>query len=255
MSSTWRSILAGREVLRKGLIRRIGDGTMTQIWWDSWLPDHFSWWPLTPAEGNFVETVSDLTTDSGAWNEELIRDIFFPVDAAAILKLPLVPRGEDIWAWAREKHGIYSMKTTYRVQEDMQSKTMRLGTEMCRVHRWRLIWKLEVPPKVKVFWWRVMHDFLPAKQVVHRRHLEPTAHCETCGSGRESVRHVLTECTIARIFWEQTKRTTVVKLPDLHPVSWASDLLNDRVCSKKRQSGDYMWDVVTLDVEESTPSR
>jgi len=31
-SQTWRAILAGREVLYKGFIRRIGDGSTTRIW-------------------------------------------------------------------------------------------------------------------------------------------------------------------------------------------------------------------------------
>lgn len=88
-SSTWRAILAGREVLRKGLVRRVCDGLTIRIWHDRWLLGHFTGRPLTPEEGQDVEKVSDLITDSGAWNEGLIRDIFFLVDANAVLKLPV----------------------------------------------------------------------------------------------------------------------------------------------------------------------
>jgi len=38
--------------------------------------------------------VSDLMTNSGQWNEELIREIFISVDAAAILRIPL--RSQDM---------------------------------------------------------------------------------------------------------------------------------------------------------------
>lgn len=79
---------------------------------------------------------------------------------------------------------------------------------------WKLIWKMDVPPKVKVFWWRVLQEFLPARGVLHRRHIEPIDNCETCGA-RESVRHVLMECTVDKLFWEQTKVITGVKLPRL----------------------------------------
>jgi hypothetical protein len=77
-SHTWRAILAGREVLRKGMIRRIGDGNMTNIWRDRWIPMHFDAKPLTPGDGQMVTMVSDLLTESGDWNEMLIHEIFIP---------------------------------------------------------------------------------------------------------------------------------------------------------------------------------
>lgn len=43
------------------------------------------------------------------------------------------------------------------------------------------------------------NNFLPAKEELHRRHIEPIPNCDVCGSEKESVRHVLMECTIARV--------------------------------------------------------
>ena len=37
-AKTWRAIMAGREALQAGLIKRIGDGTSTSIWTDRWIP-------------------------------------------------------------------------------------------------------------------------------------------------------------------------------------------------------------------------
>lgn len=90
-SHTWRAIMAGKEVLRKGMIRRIGDGNSTNIWLDRWIPMHFDARPLTPMNDQEVNMVSDLMTESGCWNEELIREIFIPVDAHAILSIPARP--------------------------------------------------------------------------------------------------------------------------------------------------------------------
>jgi hypothetical protein len=55
-------------------------------------------------------------------------------------------------------------------------------------------------------------------------------HCETCGADEESIRYVLIDCTIAKAFWEQAKALIGIKLPNLHPQSWAVDLLSD-ICS------------------------
>lgn len=41
--------------------------------------------------------------------------------------------------------------------------------------------------------------FLPASHVLHRRHIEPIANCELCGSGEETIGHVLIDCTVASL--------------------------------------------------------
>ena len=74
---TWRAILAGIDVLKKGLIKRVCNGVTTRIWCDRWLPGHFAGYPLTPAEGQVVEMVSDLITDSGAGMKDLSGISFF----------------------------------------------------------------------------------------------------------------------------------------------------------------------------------
>ncbi|CAD6264269.1 unnamed protein product [Miscanthus lutarioriparius] len=65
-SHTWRAIMAGKEVLDRGMIKRIGNGVSTHIWRDRWIPLHFDAKPITPEEGQ------DLTL--------LIRDVFLPID-------------------------------------------------------------------------------------------------------------------------------------------------------------------------------
>lgn len=113
-SHTWREILAGKEVLERGLIRGIGNGTLTDIWRDRWIPEHFDARPITPGDGQTLTMVSELITDSGAWNEELIRDTFLLIDANTILRIPIRQQDEDWWAWEPEKHGVYSVKSAYR---------------------------------------------------------------------------------------------------------------------------------------------
>jgi hypothetical protein len=38
MSYTWWSILSGIDLLKKGIIWRVGDGSNIKIWQDAWLP-------------------------------------------------------------------------------------------------------------------------------------------------------------------------------------------------------------------------
>jgi len=173
--------------------------------------------------------VSDILNDIGQWNEELIRAVFFPVDANAILRIPLRPQEEDSRAWEPEKHGEFSVKSTYwkLAEPDMQE----FGGS--GDNSWKILWKLKVPPKIKVFWWRVLNEFIPTKNILNRRHIEPVGFCEWCGSERETIKHIFMDCSTARGFWREVKALTGVKLPPLHPLTWASDILRDEVCSER----------------------
>ena len=48
-SKIWRLVLDGREVLRLGLIRRIGTGSTTSIWSMDWLLSDSMWRPVPSA--------------------------------------------------------------------------------------------------------------------------------------------------------------------------------------------------------------
>jgi hypothetical protein len=48
---------------------------------------HFDARPITPNAGHNVNRVSELMTEVGRWNEDLIKFIFLPIDARAILRI------------------------------------------------------------------------------------------------------------------------------------------------------------------------
>jgi hypothetical protein len=225
-SHTWRAVPAGRDVLKAGLIRRLGDGSHTRIWGDHWISNHFSGRPIVTQEEHVSDHVRQLIMASGQWNEDLVRASFLPIDVDAIMRTPIRGEGEDVWAWELERHGMYLVKSACKFLHSRQQQQDDMTTASTSANdTWRRVWKLDVPPKVKVFWWRVIREFLSAKQVLHKRHVELVSICDTCGNQEESIQHVLMECTIARIYWEQTKELTEVILPVLHPTTWAQDLL------------------------------
>jgi len=233
-SHTWRAILEGREVLKKGLLRRIGDGSTTDIWQDRWLPNHFGGRPIVMPDAPQVRLVSDLVTPSGAWNERLIRQIFVNVDARAILSTQIRGAGDDTWAWEPERHGLYTVRSAYRkLYDELNMQTTDGLASSSGEKVWKQIWGLCVPPKVKSFWWRVVNGFLPTKGELHRRHIEPLPNCDVCGAEEESIKHVLMDCSVAKCFWVEMRKLTAVKLPHLHPLTWAHDLVDPGRCSPR----------------------
>jgi hypothetical protein len=64
-SHAWRSMLVGKEVLGRGLIKRIGDSTSTNFWQDMWIQLHCDARPITARDDQEVSLVPELLTGSG----------------------------------------------------------------------------------------------------------------------------------------------------------------------------------------------
>jgi hypothetical protein len=99
-SKTWRAILAGREAVELGMIKRVGSGESISIWNDNWIPKLHSMRPMGRRRDTDMEKVSELITNDHKWNTDVIEDLFFAPDAEAIKKIPLRSSwGDDSIAW------------------------------------------------------------------------------------------------------------------------------------------------------------
>ncbi|XP_019172094.1 PREDICTED: uncharacterized protein LOC109167528 [Ipomoea nil] len=97
-SYIWRSIRASQDLLRKGVMRRVSDGKDTAVWGQPWLLDITNPCLLTHEIEELKDArVSNLLDGNGRWDEELIRDIFYPQDVPRILATPVSPEYEDSW--------------------------------------------------------------------------------------------------------------------------------------------------------------
>lgn len=96
MSYTWRSILKGIELLKQGIVWRIGTGENVRIWDDPWLPRGVTRRPCTNRAGVLLDRVSDLMNPATEnWDEELVSDLFCDEDAKEILAIPVRSGMED----------------------------------------------------------------------------------------------------------------------------------------------------------------
>ena len=91
------------------------------------------------------------------WKTELVHETFLAPDAEAILNIPIrTGGGEDLFDWAFENSGVYSVKSAYSALENqkarlaLQEGTVTESSEKQKQLSTRL-WKLKVVPKVCVF--------------------------------------------------------------------------------------------------------
>jgi hypothetical protein len=223
-------------MLARGVIKRVGLGDIN-VWEDNWIPGVRSLKPLIRLQTTIAERVHELfILGTRTWNIQVVQKYFMAIEVAEVLKIKPSDRLErDVLAWAHERHGQYSVKSAYRLLKTKQmEKAMADSREAsgsgASAH-WSTLWKLEVPPKVQVFWWRVLHNSLPSKMEMKQRHIAKKSHCEMCGHQEETLFHVFFDCPLAKRFWREVKKVMGITVPDLHPWSWATDILLPRVCA------------------------
>lgn len=116
MSYTWRSILRGRDLLKEGIVWRIGDGTQVNAWTDPWLPRGSTRRPIAHQGLAIVSKVHELINPvTESWDEELVKELFTHDDARVILAIPLKSDMEDSISWHFDKKGSFSVKSAYRL--------------------------------------------------------------------------------------------------------------------------------------------
>jgi hypothetical protein len=71
---------------------------------------------LTPRGHNLATTVEELINPvTGVWDEELINDMFWSVDANRIMQIPLMQGRDDTVAWHYNRNGLFTVGSAYHV--------------------------------------------------------------------------------------------------------------------------------------------
>lgn len=76
-SYVWRSILWGKDLLKKGLRWRVANGSNLSVFNDPWMSRPMSFKQITPPNANIQQiTVGELMTVEGTWDWNKIHNIF-----------------------------------------------------------------------------------------------------------------------------------------------------------------------------------
>ncbi|KAK1616516.1 hypothetical protein QYE76_022033 [Lolium multiflorum] len=217
-SPAWKGVEFGLQLLKEGTIKRIGNGRDTQFARDNWLPRDSGLKLAGLKKNSRRRWVNQLfLQDSNSWNANLLRELFHDFDVQTILKIRL-PEHEvkDCVAWHYEPNGIFSVKSAYKLAINLKHKGTGVESSSNQNNGerkiWDTIWKTNVPPKVKVFGWRVATNSLATWDNKYRRTLETNNTCPICANGVEDAFHASVACTKARALRDVMRKEW--KLPD-----------------------------------------
>ncbi|KAL2899257.1 hypothetical protein RDABS01_024339 [Bienertia sinuspersici] len=66
---------------------------------------------------------------------------------------------------------------------------------------WKRLWGLKIPPRIKMFLWRICVDSLPTNLNLSRRLSSIDYRCDACGDLVESDIHIFVYCPMAEEIW------------------------------------------------------
>ncbi|XP_021727191.1 uncharacterized protein LOC110694325 [Chenopodium quinoa] len=149
--------------------------------------------------------VSDfINRDTNSWNARKVRESFEWDYAKSILSMELPQANEDDFLhWKFHPSGKYTVKTGYYfLLKDLGMKSARFSEK--DQHFIKLIWRLGIQPKWKLFLWKIFHDNIVVKVNLARRGMAIDTECDHCRAGKEDGQHLFRLCSQVREVWENS---------------------------------------------------
>ncbi|XP_048599926.1 uncharacterized protein LOC125580030 [Brassica napus] len=183
-SYAWRSIMHSRELLSQRLLKRIGNGKDTHVWYDNWILMPI---PRPPRyrtdEVDLTLKVSDLIDERhGTWDVQRVRHLFVGEDANQILEMRPQLNRHDTMVWGFSRNAAPSLPPIEK----------RL---------WPNLWKVKTMPKIRHFLWRALAGALAVAERLRSRGIPVETTCKLCHAQPETICHVLFHCPVAKEVW------------------------------------------------------
>uniref|UniRef100_A0A803N1Y0 Reverse transcriptase zinc-binding domain-containing protein n=1 Tax=Chenopodium quinoa TaxID=63459 RepID=A0A803N1Y0_CHEQI len=200
VSYTWRSLMSARGVIARGARKLVGNGNTVEIWKDPWVPNlpNFKALQRLHLPDDAPKLVAELFCN-GEWDQDRLREHFSAWEVREILKIPVAHQGvEDGWTWHFTKNGEFSVRSASCLLEETTGPTT---LTIPNKTTWSLLWYARVPPKIKHFGWRSLHNGLPVCYNLKRRGICSSDVCPVRGEFSESSAHALIFCIHAKNVW------------------------------------------------------
>lgn len=191
------------KLLKKRLIKSIGNGQATHVWSQNWIMDDVPRRPINKEAVIDVDMkVSSLIQEERQWDVLKLHNLFPINDVQRILQLP-VGDVADIDIWAFTSNGAYTVKSGYVLAaKDKEAQALDTGlSSPGLLELKREIWKIPTIPKMRSFLWRAALGALAVAERLNTRGMNVDSLCKLCRQGSESIDHVLFYCEVAQEVW------------------------------------------------------
>ena len=109
----------------------------------------------------------------------------------------------DGFSWKPHPTGVFTMKIAYNLAVSPEFRGEEGDSSNRTQHQcvWKALWKLKMPNKVKIHFWRACMGALPTRFSLRRCRVLADPICPICSGEDETTTHALWSCPYARTVW------------------------------------------------------
>ncbi|KAF7134615.1 hypothetical protein RHSIM_Rhsim08G0178900 [Rhododendron simsii] len=118
--------------------------------------------------------------DRGIWRRDVLEEIVSQEEMLAITAMSISQfKRKDSLVWHHTRDGVYSVRSGYHLAVQMKNKDQESPSSSFIPDKslWDVIWKVDIPYKVRHFWWRACSNSLATKENLVRRNCGSSGTC------------------------------------------------------------------------------
>ncbi|XP_058733418.1 uncharacterized protein LOC131605034 [Vicia villosa] len=148
--------------------------------------------------------------------------------------------GCDTFSWSLDEDKDFTVASITHVIDSAKS----FAWDYHLINSLKVMWELNLPPKIKVFAWRFFIDRLPTIDQLLKRGVANVSSpdCVMCGSSFESSSHLFFTCQEAKIIWKHVFIWLGISEAINVEEIICFDVIQEKVkCSKRRILINFVW--------------
>lgn len=217
---------------------QVGNGKDTRFWLDNWgVKDSplINYIDLSIPMNKISDKVGDLVLGNGSWNMSYLDNLMSKDLCLSLCSEipPMENSSDDKIVWGLQSNGSFSVKSAYNYRINNSH----------RFPIFKLIWRLDVPERVKIFIWLLAHNRIPTRELCNTW-FGGFAWCEICPSSVESSLHILRDCPPAIELWNSLVDFNCLdNFYALDIKNWVESNLNNLFSSSCNFTWNKIWSV------------
>ncbi|KAK1391547.1 hypothetical protein POM88_010603 [Heracleum sosnowskyi] len=226
---------------------KIGNGNSIMFWRDVWTASqslkvsYRRLFSLSHFQDAKLHEMVLLLNDESSLQSELWRRQLRGWEIESLNELTMITKnlrfkeGYDEVTWIPGK-GSYTVKKGYQLISNCSYVT---------TESWLKLWKIKIPRRIKLFYWKVSHNILPTNSLIYNRLRKGNGNCVWCNNAMEDHSHILWSCHYAKLFWKEVEvwwNISVDKvLPNHNMLFNLLNIISDHKCKSA-------WDISVASV-------